>query len=68
MALVIFQNFEIAVFKFFFRAIRHFQKFNRMQENEAFITLKDHKEGFPMHCVDCLTLEKQTLEISAKYY
>ena len=59
---------KLPFLNFFFGQFRHFQKFNRMQENEAFITLKDHKEGFPMHCVDCLTLEKQTLEISAKYY
>ena len=28
----------------------------KMQENEAFITIKEHKEGFPhrtVYCVDC---------------
>ena len=40
----------------------------KMQENEAFITIKDHKEGLP-HRVSCRLLNpsKPTLEESARY-
>ena len=52
-------NYEV---KFFFGKLWIDDRVEKMQENETFITIKDHKEGFPL-CLSCRLLNPSKTNI-----
>ena len=52
-------NYEV---KIFFGKLWIDDRVEKMQENETFITIKDHKEGFPL-CLSCRLLNPSKTNI-----